>query len=88
MCLVSVTEPHAFKVRPGCSVGQHQPFRGQAGACCVVSPLPSASVGCPVIVLGSEQARGCAGASRCGFGVCVLKTCSLFSGLTASCLPV
>lgn len=39
MCLVSVTEPHAFKLHPGRSVGQHQPFRGQAGACCVVSPL-------------------------------------------------
>lgn len=39
MCLVSVTEPHAFKLCPCRSVGQHQPFRGQAGACCVVSPL-------------------------------------------------
>lgn len=39
MCLVSVTEHHAFKARPSCSVGQRQPFRGQAGACCVVSPL-------------------------------------------------
>lgn len=34
MCLVSVTEHHAFKVHPGCRVGQHQPFRGQAPAAC------------------------------------------------------